>query len=672
MNTSLRQLTTSANRISLLESMGLYTIEDVAMHIPYRYEQVEEIWPADESGKICVEGHVMSDARVNFFRGKMSRMSFDVDIKGETYAVTIFNRHFLRPKLLYGTLVTITGKMEGRRITAANVVLKSLDEQTGLHPVYSLKEGLTSKQFAVYVRKAMKFLHQDNNLPDLLPPDYKDKRGVRPKLEALEDAHFPHDVERLKRALTSLKYEEFLVFQLTMQYMRRQRESAVGHAKDIPVPEVNAFLKTLPYRLTDDQQEAVKAILKDLSRPTIMYRFLQGDVGSGKTVVAMLGLYMNYLAGYQGVLLAPTEVLAHQHYETLQKFFKDTDVSLGLLVGALSPKDKDAVRQAISRGEYDIIIGTHALFQDKVTYKRLGLIVTDEQHRFGVRQRKMMREKGDACDFLVMSATPIPRTLALALFGDMDVSTIHTMPGGRKKVITRYVKGRSMKPFLEDVESDLAAGGQMYVICPLIEDSEAISLKSATQVYQAMSKYFKGRYEVGLLHGGMKDEEKNAVMREFENNEIQILVSTTVIEVGIDVANADRMVIYDSDRFGLSQLHQLRGRIGRGDKQGVCYLLSNSKVPEAIDRLKYMETHSDGFEVSQYDLDLRGPGEVLGEKQSGLPTFIVGDVFKDFDILQWALEDATEIMNDYYKYGEYGTLVDYAAEKVRDGNAYMD
>ena len=403
-----------------------------------------------------------------------------------------------------------------------------------------------------------------------------------------------------------------------------------------------------------------------------MYRFLQGDVGSGKTIVAAIGLYANYLSGYQGALMAPTEVLATQHYTKLKKTFEAYDMTIALLTGSLTLKEKKVIYEGLESGVIDLVIGTHALFQESVHYKKLGFVVTDEQHRFGVKQRKALKQKGEGVDFLVMSATPIPRTLAMSLYGDTDVSSIETRPEGRKPILTKYFEGCSMKPFLKQLKEYLFQGGQCYVICPLIEDNEDLPLKSALTIYEAMSSYFKGYYQIGLLHGSLKDEEKNAVMQDFKDNKIQILVSTTVVEVGVDVPNANMMVIYNAERFGLSSIHQLRGRIGRGDQQGYCFLLSEAQDEPAKERLHYLEEHDDGFEISQYDLKTRGPGELLGDKQSGLPVFMMGDIFKDMNILEETRRYAVKMIHDYYKYGEYENYIEMIKKKIKKGNEYID
>lgn len=668
--TDIKLLKTTEKRYQALESMNINSLEDIITHYPYRYDVIEEIYPTIEDDRIIIEAKLISPAKV-FFRGRMSRMSFDVeDTHLQQYQVTIFNRHFLRQYLKLSTVMTIIGKCNGNKITATDIKLKPLSELKGVHPVYSVKEGLTQKSFQQYIKKSLTLLK--DQLESYVPEEFIIKHQLIHKDTALYNIHFPQTQEDIKQALKYLKYEEFLKFQLTMQFIKRQREQEVGVSKRFHIETFQSFILSLPYQLTTDQQIAVKEIVSDLQSPKMMYRFLQGDVGSGKTVVSAIALYANYLAGFQGALMAPTEILARQHYSTLLNFFKDTDVRIALLTGSLSVKEKDSLYQDIIEGKIDIIIGTHALFQKKVEYKNLGFVITDEQHRFGVQQRKALKNKGNQVDFLIMSATPIPRTLAISMYGDMDVSTIKTMPTGRKPVMTQYIKSSSMKPILKDLKDYLAEGGQCYVICPLVEDSEAIDAKSASQIAEAMQRYFKDSYRVGLLHGQMKDEEKDSVMQAFQKNDIQILVSTTVVEVGVDVKNANMMVIYNAERFGMSQLHQLRGRVGRGDQQAYCYLMSSMSSKEAVERLKYMEKSHDGFEISMYDLQVRGPGEVLGQKQSGLPTFLLADILKDFNILTIARDDACYIIEKYEQKKEYLHLIHQIKENLKENNEYVD
>lgn len=668
--TDIKLLKTTSRRLEILASMNITTLEDLIYQYPYRYEVIEEKYPTDEDEHLIIEATVISPVKI-FFKGKMSRMSFEVEDKYlQHFQVSIFNRHFLRQHLKLGTTITIIGKCINHRITASDIKIKPLQDISGIYPVYSLKEGITQKSFRQYVKKALSLLNHE--FDDFIPEKYRIQHHLIRKESALYCIHFPENKKDVQEALKYLKYEEFLKFQLTMQLMKQQRTQEMGIAKDFDVTQLQSLILSLPFALTKDQQTAIKEIVEDLKSPQMMYRFLQGDVGSGKTVVSSVALYANYLAGYQGALMAPTEILATQHYQTLSRFFENTDVRIELLTGSLSLKEKERVYQAIQSGEADIVVGTHALFQKKVVYHNLGFVITDEQHRFGVMQRKALKNKGQQVDFLIMSATPIPRTLAISMYGDMDVSTIKTMPQGRLPVKTQYIHSSSMKPILKHLKSYLAQGGQCYVICPLVEDSENLEAKSASQIAKAMQKYFQTQYNVGLLHGQMKEDEKEKVMNGFLNNTIQILVSTTVVEVGVDVKNANMMVIYNAERFGMSQLHQLRGRIGRGQEQAYCYLMSSSSSKEAIERLKYLEKSHDGFEISLYDLKLRGPGEVLGQRQSGLPTFLVADIMKDFPILSIARKDADEIIHDYIQNHEYQGIVCKIQEKLQVNNEYVD
>lgn len=668
MHEGLEKLKINKNRIELLNQMHIYTIEDLLKHYPYRYEIIEKTLPTTDNDKIIIEGNVIDSCRL-FFKGKMSRMSFQIESDGKVYQVTIFNRHFLRTHLQIGTTITVIGKCKNNRITASDIKLKPLSELSGIHPVYSLKD-ITSKSFQGYVIKALKYI--EGQVDDFVVEELRIKHNLIHKELALKNVHFPVNQKDLSQGLRYLKYEEFLKFQLTMQFVKSQRLLEVGIRKEFDVKKLNQMIASLPFKLTLDQQSAVRDIIKDLRSPHMMYRFLQGDVGSGKTVVCAIGLYANYLSGYQGALMAPTEILAKQHYNTLKELFKETSVNIGILTGSLTVKEKEELYKKIEEHSIDIIIGTHALFQEKVVYKKLGFVITDEQHRFGVEQRKALKDKGKQVDFLIMSATPIPRTLAISMYGDMDVSTIHTKPAGRMKTMTKYVKTTSMKPILNHLKKYLSENGQCYVICPLVDESENMNAKNALQIAGAMQKYFKNDYKVGLLHGQMKDEEKEDIMNQFSKNKIQILVSTTVVEVGVDVRNANMMVIYNAERFGMSQLHQLRGRVGRGSVQSYCYLLSDATNEEAIERLKHLEESDDGFEISYFDLKMRGPGEILGQRQSGLPTFTLADVFKDFDLLEISRKDALMMIERYQKDHSYKTQIENIKEELQSHNEYID
>lgn len=666
----LKKLRIHENRIKILNEMQIFTIKDLLLHFPYRYEIIEET-PLEHDQKVTLEG-VLVEAPKVFFKGRLSRLSFSIMHDQVTYKITVFNRHFLMKNMTVGMPITVIGKYneKTKAIMASDVKLKPLSMLTGIEPVYSLKEGMTQKSFQGYIKKALAYFK--GHLEDEVPMALMIKHQLIHKELAIQLIHNPGSQEDLRQALRYLKYEEFLKFQLTMKIIKLSHTASKGVSKDFDKAKVEIFIKKLPFTLTKDQNIAYQEVLADLQEDKMMYRFVQGDVGSGKTVVCAIGMYANYLAGYQGALMAPTEILATQHYHSLCTLFKDFDLRIELLTGHVTAKAKHDIYDRLKANEIDIIVGTHALFQDKVEYANLGFVVTDEQHRFGVNQRKALKDKGNQVDFLVMSATPIPRTLAISLYGDMDVSTIKTMPVGRKPVITSVIKSKSMKPILKQLKEYLLTGGQCYVVCPLIEENEVIKSSDATSIYQAMSNYFKGQYEVGLLHGQMDDQTKETIMKEFQENKIQILVSTTVIEVGVDVENANMMVIYNAERFGLSQLHQLRGRIGRGDKQGYCYLLTSTSTPEAMQRLEFLKDCNDGFEISRYDLQLRGPGDILGDKQSGLPVFIVGDIFKDANILEVARRDAIELLTNKSNDLVYIKLLQQIEAHLLKNNQYVD
>ncbi|WP_233542988.1 ATP-dependent DNA helicase RecG [Erysipelatoclostridium sp. AM42-17] len=670
MEHSLKELKIKDNRITLLENMGIHNIKDLVLYFPYRYEVIEPTELINQE-KVIIEATLIDQPKV-FFKGRLSRLTFTVLYKDLPLKVAIFNRHFLKAHMHEGMTLTLIGKytQKNHSLVASEMKLQPLDQLEGITPVYTVKGKMTQKSLRGYINKALHFYQ--NHILDILPDYLIQQYHLISRQEAYFKIHQPHQNSDVIQAIRYLKYEEFFKFQLTMNYIKQYHHEHVGMIKEIDDKKLQQFINQLPFSLTKDQSTAVEEIITDLKSDKLMYRFVQGDVGSGKTVVGAIGLYANYLAGYQGAMMAPTEILALQHYQSLTHLFKNTDVKIGLLTGHLSQKEKNELYLQIAQGDIDLIVGTHALFQEKVQYQNLGLVITDEQHRFGVEQRKALKDKGQKVDFLVMSATPIPRTLAMSLYGDMDVSTIQSMPRGRKKVITEYVPSISMKPFLPHLKQYLASGGQCYVVCPLVNESESLNCRDANQIYDAMSRYFKGQYKVGLVHGKLSDEQKNEMMKQFSDNQIQILVSTTVIEVGVDVSNANMIVIYNADRFGLSQLHQLRGRVGRGSQQGYCYLLSDSKIKEAKERLMFLANHNDGFEISKYDLQIRGPGDLLGQKQSGVPTFMIGDVMKDFNILEIARKDAIDALNNHASDEKIKQLLLEIKNNLLKNNEYVD
>ncbi|MBR2685039.1 MAG: ATP-dependent DNA helicase RecG [Erysipelotrichaceae bacterium] len=626
----------------ILQIMDLHSPQEIIGHYPFRYETVRplayEEWIKDE--KVTFEGKLLKVGALQRFRG-ITKSTFDVLLSNEEVIhCTIFNRPWIS-KLKSGTLITVFGKYDGnQRVTASNYNNKPLSEQSGIFPVYNLKEGVTMK----YVRSIMEKTLNNNTFENLIPQEYINQYRLYDRNTALREIHFPTNANTLNNARRTLKYEEFLRFSCIMQSRKSELSNKDAHyAKDFDFDEVFALANRLKFNLTKDQLKAVNEILEDLKEPKAMMRLVQGDVGCGKTIVAILGLYANSLSYHQGAFMVPTEILAQQQYEELKEVLRPTNLKIRALYSALSAAEKKEVLEGLKNGEIDIVVGTHSLIQEGVIFQNLGMIVTDEQHRFGVNQRKKLLEKGQYVDVLVMSATPIPRTLQGVMFGDMDISVIETLPPGRKPVKTKLVAENSLRTVLPEILPMLDAKDRAYVIAPAIEDDNE-SLQNVTKLYNSLSSYFAGRFEVGFLHGKLSSEEKAEVMQEFKDGRIQILVSTTVVEVGVNVKEANIMIIYNADRFGLSQIHQLRGRIKRGSKQGYCYLLTEKEDPETLERLKILEEHENGFEVAEYDLKLRGPGDILGVRQSGMPIFQIIDVTTDQNVIRTAIKDAEVIL----------------------------
>ena len=512
---------------------------------------------------------------------------------------------------------------------------------------------------------------------DDLPISLQRKYRLLPAIDAISFAHFPTNQEQLHQMKRRVKYEELFKFQLRMQYLRHEiKQERKGAAKAFDEQAVQLFIQHLPFTLTEAQQKVVTEILNDLALGSRMNRLLQGDVGSGKTVVAAIALYAVILSGHQAALMVPTEILGVQHVKSLEQLFEPFKaVKIAFLSGSVKGKRRKEVLAQLASGEINLLVGTHALIQPEVVFNKLGLVITDEQHRFGVNQRKILREKGDQVDVLMMTATPIPRTLAISVFGDMDVSVINQMPQGRKPIETFLINQAKLDRALGFIETEmLDKGGQAYVITPLIEESEQLDVENAVAVYEKWQDYFKNRARVGLMHGRLTQVQKDEVMSQFEAGEIQILVSTTVIEVGVNVPNANAMLIYDAHRFGLSQLHQLRGRVGRGSTQAYCILLSDSTNETSLERLKAMTMTTDGFELSEFDLKLRGPGDFFGAKQSGMPQFKMADLVEDFKILEVAMQDASELLKleEFFVNNEYLPIRQYLEQTVAHEEHVLD
>lgn len=647
MGLSLKACKIPPKKIEILNQMNLYTSDDLLSYYPFRYEQLElkpyEEWQVKD--KVVFEARCITYPKSIRFKGSRTMTKFQVENEDDVFDITLFNRPWVN-KMELGQVLTIIGKYEGnRKITAIQYNFKPLCEQLGIQPVYPLKYGLTQKNVQDIMRRC--FENSVHEIQNDVPTKYREQYRLLDKKVAYYKIHFPENIQDVTLAIRTLKYEEFLKFHLAIQLIRKQNEKVeYKQGKSFNFDDVFVLANHLPFPLTKDQVKAVNDLLCDLQSDRVMYRLIQGDVGCGKTVVAALGMVACCYAGKQCALLAPTEILAKQHYLSLKDLLRSTSLKIEVLYSALPSSKKKEILEDLKLGKIDILVGTHSLIQPDVEFKDLGFVVADEQHRFGVEQRRKLLDKGDKVDFLLMSATPIPRTLANTLYGDMDITTIETMPAGRKEVKTILIQENSFRSVLKDIVELLNQGRQIYVICSAIEESENFVARNVLEIYENLQKQFEGIACVGVLHGKMSSEEKEEVMNEFKKNHIQILVSTTVIEVGINVVNATCMIIYDAHRFGLSQLHQLRGRVQRGSHQGVCYLLTDTKEPESLERLNVLVKSNNGFEISFEDLRLRGPGDILGTRQSGLPAFLLGNLVEDTKIIETTKHDVQEILDN--------------------------
>lgn len=647
-----------------LHAMGIRTVVDLMEYLPYRYDdfRLRDLEEVAHDERVTVEGKVHSEPALMFYGRKKSRLTLRILVGRVLVQAVFFNQPYLKKKINLHDTVTVTGKWDKNRqiITVQSHQLGPHNKQGDFEPVYALKGTIKGNALTKYIRAA--FHDFGNLIEEILPNYYLEKYKLSGRLDALYQMHFPDSPQAMKQARRRFVFEEFLLFQLKMQALRKfEREHSHGISQQYDIDKIQSFTDTLPFPLTNAQKRVVNEISADMKSPYRMNRLLQGDVGSGKTVVSAIALYSSVTAGYQGALMVPTEILAEQHADSLSALLEPTGTTVALLTSSVKGKRRALLLEKLKEGEIDILIGTHALIQGDVEFENLGLVVTDEQHRFGVNQRRVLREKGGSPDVLFMTATPIPRTLAITVFGEMDVSIIDEMPAGRKAIETYWAKEDMLTRVLAFMEKELKAGRQAYVICPLIEESDKLDVQNSIDVYNQLSQHFQGRFSVGLMHGRLHPDEKEEVMRSFSRNEVQVLVSTTVVEVGVNVPNATFMLIYDAERFGLSTLHQLRGRVGRGDDQSYCILLADPKTEVGKERMKIMTETNDGFVLSEKDLELRGPGDFFGRKQSGMPEFKVADMIHDYRALEVARDDAATLANSdaFWKDDEYAPLRRY-------------
>ncbi|MDI9229942.1 ATP-dependent DNA helicase RecG [Staphylococcus caprae] len=633
-------------RLTLLEELNIHTVEDLVLYLPTRYEDntVIDLNQAEDQSTVTVQGEVYSTPAVAFFGRNKSKLTVHIMVNNIAVKCVFFNQPYLKKKIeLHGT-VTVKGKWN-RAKQEINGNRMFFNEQTTqddvqLEPVYRIKEGIKQKQIRDNIRQAL----EDVTIHEWLSDDLREKYKLETLEYTLRTLHHPKDKQSLLRARRTYAFTELFMFELRMQWLNRlEKTSDEAIEIDYDISKVKEFIDRLPFELTDAQKTSVNEIFRDLKAPIRMHRLLQGDVGSGKTVVAAICMYALKTAGYQSALMVPTEILAEQHAESLIELFGDT-MNVALLTGSVKGKKRRILLEQLENGSIDCLIGTHALIQDDVIFENVGLVITDEQHRFGVNQRQLLREKGAMTNVLFMTATPIPRTLAISVFGEMDVSSIKQLPKGRKPIITSWAKHEQYDQVLTQMTSELRKGRQAYVICPLIESSEHLEdVQNVVALYESLQQYY-GTEKVGLLHGKLTAEEKDDVMQRFSNHEIDILVSTTVVEVGVNVPNATFMMIYDADRFGLSTLHQLRGRVGRSEHQSYCVLIASPKTETGIERMTIMTQTTDGFELSERDLEMRGPGDFFGVKQSGLPDFLVANIVEDYRMLEVARDEAAQLI----------------------------
>lgn len=632
-----------------LASMDLYTIEDILFHFPIRYDmtEVKQLHELIHDDNATIVGKILFEPTVSHYGRKKSRMQFTVETEGAAVKGIMFNRAFAKKHLQAGKTVTLTGKWDAHRLqlTVQHYKLGEPSADMTIQSFYSVKGDVTNAKMRTFTKQAIK--QYSNELKEILPESYLEQYKIPTRRQAVQQLHMPTNNQTLKHARRRLVYEELLLFQLKMQLLKYENHhEQSGIIQQIDQEKIERFIEQLPFTLTNAQQQSLHEIMRDVTSSVQMNRLLQGDVGSGKTAVAMISLYASITAGYQGAFMVPTEILAEQHYQSMKQLFNENGLEVELLTSSVKGKKRREILEKIHNHELHLIIGTHSLIQEEVLFESLGFIVIDEQHRFGVEQRKKLRQKGMHPDILYMTATPIPRTLAITAFGDMDVSMIKEMPAGRKKIETYWVKENLLDRVLTFIQKKVDAGQQAYIVSPLIEESEAFDYQNAVDLYHQLQAYYPDYVQVGLLHGRMLQEEKEAVMEAFSKNEIQVLVSTTVIEVGVDVPNATVMLIYDAERFGLSQLHQLRGRVGRGSEQSYCILLADPKGETGKARMGIMQETNDGFILSEEDLKLRGPGDFFGKKQSGLPIFKVADIIHDYRALEVARGDAESLIKD--------------------------
>lgn len=656
------KLSTSKRLNAALYDMGVFNYYDVIDHIPSNYEDFHASTPhyLKDKEKVVIYGKIISPfVRVSNSKGIVVTSSKVMSDNNKILSITAFNRPYLTKIFKNEDEVAIIASYDALRhsFNVINIIKGIPKEEEKIRPIYSLPNAIENHVFRRLVQKA--FTNLEGKIVTYVPYTYLNKYRLLDKEHSLKLVHFPLKMEDIYAGYRYLKYEECLLFALRNKFIRKQNESLVVSKSQINLDYLNEFIKKLPYLLTSDQSSALKEIVNDMNDKRLMYRLLQGDVGSGKTLVAALSMYANFLRNEQSAFMAPTDTLARQHYETLTKLFENEDVKIALLVGKTSKEERENIKSGLLCGAVDILVGTHALFSDDIDYKNLGLVIIDEQHRFGVNQRNALLKKGDKADLLLMSATPIPRSLALSIYGDLDVSSLHSFPNEKRDVLTKIITSRD-KLIIEAINAALKADENVFIIAPLIEQGSK-GKHDAYSLFNLYQKLYPNK--VSLLHGKMTLDEKLYAFTNFKEKNTPILIATSVIEVGIDIKDANTLIVYDADFFGLASLHQLRGRIGRSGKKALCLLIDESEEEESKARLDVLVKSNDGFYIASEDLKMRGPGEIFGVRQSGLPNFRFVNIVSDFRIFECARDDADEILAQPSK---YSFILNHVAHLVKN------
>ncbi len=640
--------------LKALNALGIYNIDDLISYYPYKYNILKPCFlseaQADEA--ILINGYVENPVKIFFIKKNLNKLMFKLNTNQELINVVIFNRAFLKSQLNHNKLISVIGKYNKKNNTfiASDIKLTPITEEV-IEPKYHLSSAIKKSSFIKIINSC---ISNDLNIKNYIPDYLKEKYKFIDKDSAIRIMHNPKKLEDLRQAKLVLAYEELFVFMLKINYIKLYKTSKQkSNVKNFDKEKIDKFIKKLPFTLTTDQIKTIETIENDFRSDRRMNRLILGDVGSGKTICSFIALYMNYLAGYQGILMAPTEILAEQHFNNICNVFKDLGLKIALLTSSVNRAKRSEVLSKIKSNDVDILIGTHSVLNDEINFNKLGLVITDEQHRFGVNQRNNLANKGKMPDVIYMSATPIPRTLALTLYGDMDISQIKTKPNSRKEINTKLYSFKDINQVLSLMLEEIKSNHQIYVVAPLIDSEESNEMESVNKLYMELNTAFNSKVPIKILHGKLNQKDKNDIMSDYKNNKIKILISTTVIEVGIDIKNATMMVIFNAERFGLATLHQLRGRIGRNDILSKCLLISDYES----ERLKILEQSNDGFYISEKDFEMRGSGDLFGTRQSGDMSFKIANIKTNIKILQKCKEDSEEFLkNNYYNLNKYLNL----------------